>query len=183
MPNIKALFKRQRQAAADVIDAVEEIRIALIVAQDQRQQIERLPVDRSRALAALDAGIAAAAAKLDTRMLLSGLTRPAGGQPHFHFDRIPENLVGPWLATLCPDRLRQHFVDQINDFYDERLDRDDPAEAARPALISKLDAEILALELAEEAFIRQAEKSGLPILRRADADPRAALAVGGAMPG
>ncbi len=178
--NIKSLFAKQRAATAGVVDAVEQVRLQIIVAQDQRQQIERLPVDRQRAIDALDQGIADAASMLDTRMLVAGLTRPSGGQPHFEFTRIPENLAGAWLATLVPDRLRDHFMDEIAAFYD---DRDDLPEAERGAEIARLDAETLAAELVEEKLIRMSEAAGIPVLRRGDADPRAALAADASLPG
>lgn len=51
------------------------------------------------------------------------------------------------------------------------------AEAERDKLIAELKRELRALERREEAEIETAEAHGLPVLRRADADPIAVLAV------
>lgn len=178
--SIAKVFERQKAATRSVHEGIEEIRLQVIVLQDQRDQLRRLPVDRQRALAALDDGIAQMAARLDARNLMAGLTRPSGGRPHFDLTTIPDALTPVWLAVLCPDRLRQHFADLIDDVYESR---DDLPEAARAAEHARLDAEILSVELMEEALVRSAERAGLPVLRRADLDPRAALAHDDALPG
>ncbi len=177
--NLKAIFGKQQAATQGVIDAVEELRVAVIVAQDRRQQIERLPVDRARAEAAIDEGIAMMARKLDVRTIVAALTRPASGSPRLDLGHVPEALFAPWLATVAPDALRSFFLDQVDDVYSSR---DDPPEAERPAMIEQLDAEILSLELAEEKLLRMSEASGIPILRRADAAPEAVLAADTALP-
>lgn len=177
---VKKLFQRQRDAVADIAGAIEEVRLAIIVAQDQREQLRRLPVDRQRAEAAIDEGLAMMARKLDVRNIMAGLVRPTSGSPRLDLGHVPEALFAPWLATIAPDALRSFFLGQVDDVY---ADRDDPPEDQRPAMIARLDTQVLGLELTEEALVRQAEASGIPILRRGDADPRTVLAHNDALPG
>lgn len=55
-------------------------------------------------------------------------------------------------------------------------------EAERDAERTRLEAELIAAELVEEALVREAERSGIVLERRADAHPAAVLAPDAAMP-
>ena len=174
--SISKMFARQRAATADVAKGVEQIRIAIVVAQDEAAGIAALPIDRARAIAAVDAGIASLADRFDDRMLVAALTRPHDGRPRLAL----ESMTVPFLAAIAPDMLRAALVERVDAFYEGR---DDLPEAERARRIEQLEDRILELELAEESAIRAAERAGMAILRRADADPRAVLAADDCLPG
>ena len=177
--SLSKLFARQKSATRDLVDGLEKLRVNNLVLRDQAEGLRRLPVDRKRAIAAVDAGIAALAGQYDDRHLIGGLTRPMDGHPHLALDRLPANMAPAFLAVVVPDLLRAALIERVDGFY---ADREDPPENQRAKLIAQLEAEIADLEAAEEGLIRQAERSGLPILRRADADPRAVLAADTSLP-
>ncbi len=52
----------------------------------------------------------------------------------------------------------------------------------RAKKLTRAQADLLALELAEEAAIRALEAAGLPVMRRPDADPRVLLASDTSLP-
>jgi hypothetical protein len=56
------------------------------------------------------------------------------------------------------------------------------SDAERAIQIQKLERTLLDLEMTEESLIRAGEESGLKIIRRVDADPRAVMAHDKALP-
>lgn len=79
----------------------------------------------------------------------------------------PEMAIG-LLAAACREQLREVIVQEISTHFEAG---DEMALPEREAQISKIADELDELERAEEALIREADAAGLPILRRADADP------------
>jgi len=89
-----------------------------------------------------------------------------------HYHR-PEYFEPPQvLAFYLKDILAEAILERCAETAAERLTI---SESERKSKLAKLDEEILAAELAEEAVIRMAEASGFPVERRIDADPRAIL--------
>ncbi len=79
--------------------------------------------------------------------------------------------LGPLLAFLFGDEIKQRLA-----AYVETLDLPTgPTAEERPALIKKLDQEILQLEIEEERLICEAESAGIQIARHPDAEPAVVL--------
>ena len=178
---IQKLFAKQRSATRDLLDGLEKIRVRNVVARDAIANVEALPVPRDVAEAALDRGIQQMAQRLLLSPHVDRLVRPINGRSSFDLGSIPDNLVGPWLAAVAPDALRAVFTEQLDAFYANR--REDLPVAQRPARIAALEREVDDLERVEEALVREMERAGLSVLRRADADPAAVLAHDDALPG
>lgn len=93
--------------------------------------------------------------------------------------RAPDVELDALVALTLGPVIRDKLMDLVSSLYN---DTEGLSEAERGEALSDLDREILDLELTEEAVIRTAEASGIPIMRRRDADPRAVLAHASALP-
>lgn len=79
--------------------------------------------------------------------------------------------LAPMLAWLMGDELKAKLASAL-----DGLEEDGIPAADRPELMARLDADIRALEIAEEQLIRESESAGEPIQRRTDAEPELVLA-------
>lgn len=88
-------------------------------------------------------------------------------EPPQYYD--PSETMGYYLRHILADAI-------VNECEEALEGRETISEQERGSRLAKIDADILAAELAEEAVIRMAEAGGFPVERRIDADPRAVLA-------
>lgn len=100
------------------------------------------------------------------------------GELHRAGDRADDLLWSLILATALP---------AVRNIIEERLEaavagRECLTAAERVERIEKAEGELLKLELSEEALVRSLEGAGLPVDRRADADPRAVLCAEASLP-
>lgn len=102
----------------------------------------------------------------------------APGETTPNATRAVNRLLGLMVATNR-DAFRKAFVDDLDDYYEDKEWIEPEDRIKRTA---ELEAEVLYLELTEEAAIRDAEANGINILRRADADPRVVLAANSELP-
>lgn len=109
---------------------------------------------------------------------VGSLVQPGFRVPNLNLN-VPENLTIDVVALVARDQLRDVLAEKMADFYDGR---DVMPRAKRGPRVETLEAEILDLELAEEALIREAERANVPVMRRDSADPRAVLAADAALP-
>lgn len=167
--DLKKILNGSRKAAASVTDGLKELRLRRLRLLDEREEIADRPTPKDEALAALDHDLdeLVGIAKRETNV--RSLTR--ADKPSWS---IPQNGI---LLGLLIGANREAFRDllaaMIGAVYESGPDPISDEE--REAALRRLDEEILELEVAEESAIRSAEASGLSVLRRADADPRAAL--------
>lgn len=75
--------------------------------------------------------------------------------------------------------MRQALTMRLDNVYSKKSGLTDEERAAA---IGAADRNLFALEMAEEGLIREAERAGIDVLRRADADPRAVLAADEVLP-
>ena len=108
------------------------------------------------------------------------IVRPAeGGVPTIDYVAATDALLGLLVATAMPI-LRQIVAGQLTDLTEGREMMDG---ATRAKKLARNEAQLLDLELAEEAAIRAMEAAGIDVARRPDADPRALLAADASLPG
>ena len=173
-----ATATRAAQAAADATrefhEALSAIRDLNARLRDRRRRIERAPVPLEEAVAAVDRHLRHTAETCGADALLGDLMG-GGGRGAARFPAIENKAMVKLLTAAAADLVR--------DFLVRRLEAAYSAEGARPLAaderaksVARLDADLLDAELAEERLIREAERAGLSVLRRADADPRALLA-------
>ncbi|MCV2873301.1 hypothetical protein OEZ71_13460 [Defluviimonas sp. WL0050] len=169
------LLARQAEAVAEMHGALDQHLVAVLECKDRIAQLSALPVDRDRAVAAVDAEIARLSSEVKPAMrsVIGPLTRPGEGQAPNLRIRSNQPMTLSMLAFLAPAVLRDALLDEIGQVYEGRSF---PSEAERPTLIAKAEDELEALERGEELLFREAERAGLSVLRRADADPRWVLA-------
>jgi hypothetical protein len=84
--------------------------------------------------------------------------------------------IESWIVRLAPDRVRQELIAAATHQAHEAGGWGLP-DAERKRAIAALEARVFDLELKEERLIEQLEDGGVDIARRADADPRAVLAL------
>ena len=169
MKNAKAQAKLS--AAREARDAVAETRDDLLAAKSHRARLASAPVPMVEAVAALDLGLDALVADCASAVPLANLVMPARQSQLVVYDH-PKAAIAI-AAAAGAAQLRSTIIGRLEEFY---RDKAPLTREAREAAVTRADAEILALELAEETLIRRAEADGLRILRRHDADPEAVLA-------
>jgi hypothetical protein len=166
--DLKKLLAGSRKAATSVSEGLQELRMRRLRLLDERDATAARPVPQADALAALDRDIDELVATAKREINVRSLTRAEN--PAW---TIPQNGM---LIALLIGANREAFRSQLAEMIAPAYADAKPIEAAeREATLRRIDDELLDLEMAEEAAIRGAEASGLSILRRADADPRAVL--------
>jgi hypothetical protein len=175
---LKKLFSRQRDAARELAQSVESIRSEILRRQDEAARIAGQPAERAEALAALDTGLDRMAERGADALSIGSLALPGFRAPHLSLN-VPANWTMDVIALVARDQLRDVLAEKLAEFYDGR---DVMSRAKRGPRVETLEAEILDLELAEEALIREAERANVPVMRRDSADPRAVLAADAALP-
>ncbi|RAZ83299.1 hypothetical protein [Cereibacter johrii] len=184
-------LRGQREAAVGAFDALENMREQVAAAKAEIRRIEAAPQPLEDAMAAFDRWadqqVVDAIDGLPSGRLLDplearrGLTREA-----VRVDGMtiiaPEidNVRGLLLASpTVRAEIRTVIEGQLRD----RLQgKEAMSPDTRAKKLARAQADLLALELAEEAAIRAMERAGLPALRRLDADPRALLASDTSLP-
>ncbi|WP_150117784.1 hypothetical protein [Microvirga vignae] len=146
---------------------LDEIRDRIADLQAQRTAIQNAPVDRKTMEQRINYEInrVTAVKNLTFREISAVDGRFYASEFNKRFDKDPFAL----FAALDPEGLKAALL--------EHLPADGLTAEESQAKIIKLDAEILAAEMAEELTLREIEAgTGAAIPRRADADPRVLLA-------
>lgn len=166
--SLKKLITGAAAASRELTGGIDQLRARRISLLDERDRIASLPQPKDTVFAALDRDLDdLCSAGLETLDLTSLLR---SDQPVF---RIPQNGT---LIALLIGLNREAFRSQIAELIEAQYKGlDVPSAEDRAAQLADLDAEIGDLERAEEGLIREAERAGLPVLRRDDADPDALL--------
>jgi hypothetical protein len=182
-----------RSAVTSAMDELDVLRASIVEKRQEIETLRRAPIPVGEALKAFDTWAANRAEDAITRLRPEHLVDPAHpagelrlpdfsarveGEFHRADDRADDLLFALIMATAMP---------AVRSIVEERLEQ---ATAGRPTLtrterverIAEAEAELLALELSEEATVRSLEAAGLPVERRADADPRAVLASESSLP-
>lgn len=141
-----------------------------------RSQVSNLKADRvkvGRAAVPLDVALKRIEEWVDRETVAHRYVLPSPEQfatPDF---RSPQCKIEHALAALMGEYVAETMKERVTAQYQSVVFLDD---TAREQKLKALDRQLLDCELAEESIIRQAELSGFPVCRRADADPRAVLA-------
>ncbi len=173
----KSAVAALRNATAELAAGLDGIRQRIDKITDERSQVVNANIPKKDALARLDTWAERARSGGIPELPISGFVTPAGrGNPEFTQDSpIKFEVVLSGIADTMRDRL----AGRIEEAYD---DGDGTTDEERQHQLQKLDVELGDLELAEEAIIRDAELSSIPLLRRADASPEIVLADDSEMP-
>jgi hypothetical protein len=153
------------QAGETVRAQIVAIREQIEDLRSQRFELETGSLPLADVQPRIDAMIDRAAGDVDLEYHLSSITRANGRSGECRvFDVITKpgqyNTgsadVGPLLCALFGDQIKQRLRE-----FCEGLDLDGPPLAERPAMVRKIDAEILKLEREEERMICEAERAGI----------------------
>lgn len=164
------IFKRQREATADVFGGISELRARITILEDERARVEDLPVPLEEAVASVDQWLDVLEARhsLSVSGFTTGLPGSAPALTMGEHSILPGLLMG-----ACREAIRQAIADRLGDYYEGR----DAASASdKNRRLAEIDAELLGLFKIEERLVREAERSGLPILRRETAPVEIVLA-------
>lgn len=163
--NKKSVSKSKR-AGDDLFEGLEDIRLKVTLTRAAIEELERAPVALSIASERVDTWLA----NLHNEEALKIFVR----QFMFPSYRAPQPAEAlDFIMGILSQMVRGEMLKLLTSSYGEI---EGLTDADRKSRISEKAAELLALELAEEAVIRHLEELGLDILRRSDADPRAVLA-------
>ncbi|MGO7972985.1 hypothetical protein ACC705_18520 [Rhizobium ruizarguesonis] len=175
--NAIAALKRAKSVSNVIAESLEEIRKQIDDLKSAREDISRLPVAEeyavSRAVQSVTMSIATAQQEVRSP---SDFTLPPGSWQNQY---TPRQDFGALVLAYLGDQIVEAVTAQVRHAYE---DRQGVSAEDREKLFTANDHEILAAELMEESIIRQAEEQGFAIERRIDADPRAVLAHGSALP-
>lgn len=193
---IKNLTKKltgTRNAVTGALDDLDVIRAAIATKKTDVEALRRAPIPVSEALKAFDTWAANRAEDAITRLrpeVLVDPNHPAGelrlpdfsarveGELHRAGDRADDLLWSLIMATAMP-AVRSIIEDKIEAAV---AGRECLTAAERVERIANAEAELLHLELSEEATVRALEGAGLPVERRADASPAAVLCAQACLP-
>lgn len=193
---IKGLTKKltgTRSAVTDAMDSLDVIRARVAEKRAELEEIRRAPIPVSEALANFDRWAADRAEDAVSRLRPEHLVDPAHpagelrlpdfsarvqGELHRAGDRADDLLWSLILATALP---------AVRNIVEEKLEaavagRECLTAAERVERVTLAEAELLHLELSEEALVRSLEGAGLPVERRADASPAAVLCAQASLP-
>lgn len=173
LEKLAARLKTAAKGSQDACRALQELRALAARLRDERAEVLARPIPLAEAQSAAASAVMGDGARLLGDLSLAELTRPTDGRTPtlrltadqraaLAFAAAATEVVKV-LTTRLADHYRAHNLQGIG-------------ADARAAELARIDAEALATELAEESVIRGLEAMGLPVLRRADADPRALLA-------
>ncbi|WP_417264547.1 hypothetical protein [Celeribacter sp.] len=182
-----------RSAVTSALDELDVIRSRNADLQSEVRRLHAAPLPVSEALEYFDQWAERTAADaierlrperlLDAKAAPSGLSLPsvvvdAGGGPERVYTAAIECSFGVMLDACLP---------AVRASVEEALEQ---AVAGRECLtmqeraekLEQAKADLMTMELEEESLVRALEASGLPVERRADADPQAVLCADASLP-
>ncbi|AXQ93004.1 hypothetical protein LV780_03765 [Cereibacter azotoformans] len=189
--DILSRLRGQREGAVGALDALETMRAQIDDAKAEIRRIASAPQPLEDAMAAFDRWadqqVVAAIDGLPTGRLLDpiearrGLTREAvqvGG-----LTLLPPEIDNVRGVLLASPTVRAEIRAVVEGQLRDRLNGLEPMDPeTRRKKLGRAQADLLALEMAEESAIRMMERAGLPVMRRPDADARALLAADASLP-
>lgn len=181
MLDLSKILGRHKKAADEMDAALGDLRAQIEAKRAALAEVEAAPVPVDEAEKRLDRWLdrIGLGADLDLR----GLTAEKLAEPALSIVRRPDGSTdaGPaalevfgLLVASCRDQVRDHLAELLADAYEAK-----PAPIAAVDRVKRradLEAEIDALEIAEERAVRALEEAGLAVLRRSDARPQIVLA-------
>ena len=151
---------------------LDKIRVQIQAFQDERAEVETAPIPRSEC----EGRLAAIFDGLPNDQLLD--PAPAGlSSGTFDQAELQLMLGRPGLLVAAfPDLITGYLLK----IYDREIGDAEPGLplVERRAKLKELDAEIHALEVAEEGVVESLELAGVDVTRRASANPAIALGIG-----
>ncbi len=173
--NLKGLMAKTRTASDEVRDSLESTRKRIAELRSERGKIEAMRPTKEETVARYLAWARS-----------TGVRKPAGVASFARgkFDPNSEWLPTPDPVALLVEYAWSNVAAGVRVAVDELYADGRPfiSEEDRTLRLDDLDRQILDSELVEEAIIREAERVGFKLDRRADADPRAVLADASALP-
>lgn len=160
------------RSALAALEEIEAARGRVAEAKVLLGELAAMPVPQAEAEAALDAALARFSERAAEALTVTSLTRPRL-RPDFAPELSHSDVVA-LLIGLHEKEIRKIVGAKLKDVYTGRVVLPPDERDARAA---KIAADLLVLEIAEEAAIRRAEAAGVPVDRRADANPAAVLAL------
>lgn len=175
MRNLIATKKARRQRLNllnDLSQDLATLRDQIAALDVKREAIEARPRPKAEVLDELRADVRAAGRAFDPYLGPVADHAPARLSRQGFKERV---LAHPFEAfcALTPDTMMAWAAQQVELLYEDG--EDGLSAADRAAALAELDAQKRDLEHAEEACVRAAEKAGLNLLRRGDADPAVVL--------
>lgn len=181
--NLLSIFKRTRELGDQLNRDLGQVREEIAKAAAEVDRIRRLPRPREEAEADIRSLVEAGSRSFDTH--LGDFTKPGGAQLmavmnalNGDHGAIRRNQFG-FMCAVAPAGMFDFLARKLDDTY---AGGPGLTAAERATRLSKADAHLLELSLAEEAIIRACEAAGMVVMRRAEADPRAVLAPDSALP-
>ena len=176
MSVIEKLSARRKAAAkghSDAARALRELRDLGARLRAERDDLADRPVPLAEAQDGAARCILRDVEKIVGDLNLSSLTKPSDGrQPYLDLtDAQRANLAYAAQAETISAMIGARLADRYAEVGLQGISEDE-----RAAQIARIDSDLLAAELAEEATIREMERGGAGPLRRPDADERALLA-------
>lgn len=169
---ITDLLSASRRAASSIRDALDGLESDLIARKLELNRISSSPVDEATIAARIDRVLADAAAAAEDALILGVLSAPdADPARMFPAPTVTRLQAFSMAAMLAPETARAALISRVS-----AGARNGISDEFRAAETARLAGEIADLESQIEAVHREAERAGLSIPRRADADPAALLA-------
>ncbi|MBU1313605.1 MAG: hypothetical protein KJ947_11575 [Alphaproteobacteria bacterium] len=169
------LLKRTRHAADELRVGLESIRQHIASLNQEKERVKALPPPIETAVERMEQWIDGCAAPARRRLHdATRFTWPSGTYepPQYTAD---EHLAAAYLGPF----MKQSLTAELEEVYKTTPGISDEDRAER---LDHLDGDLLDAELTEESIIREAERAGLALPRRANADPRVVLAPDEFMP-
>jgi len=164
--DVGAILRRSRSGAEAIFSGLEDIRKQIIVEKEALASIQSQPADKSTTVMRFDTWMAKVeienvAGEIVRRLRAGSYREPSSAD----YSALALASVSSQIRETVQSEIERH-VDAAPGLSDDQRER----------AVADRRERLLILELAEEAMIREAERAGLDILRRGDADVRAVLA-------
>lgn len=175
--SITSLLRANRDALGTVRDGLEALRRQNRETREAIADVDGIPCDEAAAHARIDKLVEGWVIGVQSR---SYVPSPAAltASPA-NYNGLGLAFMEPALATYLAPSLAAAMKAEASKHLGKHPGI---TSAERAARLDKLDRQLLDLELAEESIVRNAIASGLPVHRRARADPRAVMAADSELP-
>ena len=164
---LKSLKRAVAPVAKELREAIEDIRMERLRLIDEKKAVEHSPWPREQVHAAIARGLDAIEERARTALYLPDLVR---GQYAPRFPEPPEKAMLALLVAANREGVERLLQDMVEATYSAPNTTPRTREQ-REAEIARLDEALADVERAEECAIREAERHGLSIARRADIAP------------
>ena len=169
----KTAMTAQRAAMDTLSDGLESVRREIAALHEEHEDVSMMPPPIETALKRVDEYVALLQRPLESASAMEFMVAEEYRPPALLYN------VDHFAVALGAEQYGKHLKKRLREAY---ADQPGISDADRQKELARIDADLMAAELVEESLIRNAERAGITLQRRRDANPAAVLAADEALP-